>query len=292
MKNHESSSLKEYRFLEKKNGKIIKLSKAQLAGLDKIPSGNRFRTLRRKDTKGTSKDRQYLRDYPMVRSGTVLKIPFSGKSERIGYKTQKPEYLTEVLLKCSTNKGDLILDCFGGGGTTAAVASKLGRRFITGDVSPVATRVIAKRLNSIEKPPQFEILNVPRTKEDWLKMKGIEFEKKICAFMGWEWSGKGVNDSGVDGWANNKTIPIQIKNHRKKVGRPEIQKFVGSMKSLKEGIFVAWDFSPSSWDYRVEAKESFKKEIQFIKIEEILEGILIDMDKKMEIEKLYKEKIS
>ena len=73
--------------------------------------------------------------------------------ERIGYRTQKPEELYKRMIKSTTKKNDLILDCFGGGGTTAAVAAKLNRRFITGDVSPVAVRVISKRLNDLDAPP-------------------------------------------------------------------------------------------------------------------------------------------
>ena len=121
-------------------------------------------------------------------------------------------------------------------------------------------------------------------------MNGIEFEKRICSFMGWEWSGKGVNDGGIDGWAKNKTVPIQIKNHRNRVGRPDIQKLVGALGKRKEGIFVAWDFTPTAWDYRAEVEKESGKRIQFIKVEDILGDILIDSDKKMEIESLYKEK--
>ena len=52
--------------------------------------------------------------------------------ERIGYRTQKPEALLERIIKSCSNKGDLVLDCFGGGGTTASVAYQLNRQFITG----------------------------------------------------------------------------------------------------------------------------------------------------------------
>ena len=44
--------------------------------------------------------------------------------------TQKPETLLERIIKASSNEGDLVLDCFVGSGTTAAVAEKLGRRWI------------------------------------------------------------------------------------------------------------------------------------------------------------------
>ena len=63
-------------------------------------------------------------------------------------------------------------------------------------------------------------------------MKGHEFADKICGFMGWIPNPKKSNDGGIDGWAMNQTIPIQIKNHRNKIGRPDIQKFVGALNSV------------------------------------------------------------
>ena len=51
-------------------------------------------------------------------------------NERLGYPTQKPEALLERITKASSNEGDLVLDCYCGSGTTAAVAEKLNRRWI------------------------------------------------------------------------------------------------------------------------------------------------------------------
>ena len=45
--------------------------------------------------------------------------------QSINYKTQKPEALLKRIIECSTNEGDTVLDCFGGGGTTASVCSQL-----------------------------------------------------------------------------------------------------------------------------------------------------------------------
>lgn len=74
--------------------------------------------------------------------------------ERIGYPTQKPEKLLERIIKSSSNNGDLILDCFGGSGTTAAVAEKLGRRWITVDAGKLSIYTIQKRIlgNESHKP--------------------------------------------------------------------------------------------------------------------------------------------
>lgn len=66
-------------------------------------------------------------------------------NERVGYATQKPEALLERIIKASSNEGDLVCDFFGGSGTTAAVAEKLGRRWITCDVGKPAALVMRKR---------------------------------------------------------------------------------------------------------------------------------------------------
>lgn len=69
----------------------------------------------------------------------------SGSSEYLGYKTQKPEGLLERIIKASSNPGDLVCDFFGGSGTTAAVAERLGRRWITCDIGKPAALVMRKR---------------------------------------------------------------------------------------------------------------------------------------------------
>lgn len=75
------------------------------------------------------------------------------KQERVGYATQKPEALLERIIKASSNKGDLVCDFFGGSGTTAAVAEKLGRRWITGDIGKPASLIMRKRLIDQDAKP-------------------------------------------------------------------------------------------------------------------------------------------
>ena len=74
--------------------------------------------------------------------------------ERVDYATQKPEALLERIIKASSNEGMLVADFFGGSGVTAAVAAKLGRRFIHCDIG----------LNSIQ------------TTRDRLKADGASFD--------------------------------------------------------------------------------------------------------------------
>lgn len=69
------------------------------------------------------------------------------------YATQKPEKLLERIIKASSDEGDLVCDFFGGSGTTAAVAERLGRRWITTDIGKPATLVMRKRFIDQEVKP-------------------------------------------------------------------------------------------------------------------------------------------
>jgi len=73
----------------------------------------------------------------------------ANKQERLGYPTQKPEDFLERIVINGSNSGDIIADFFMGGGTTGAVAVKLGRRFIGCDISRVAVSVTSSRLIDI-----------------------------------------------------------------------------------------------------------------------------------------------
>ncbi len=63
--------------------------------------------------------------------------------------TPKPEALMERVIALSTNPGDLVLDSFLGSGTTAAVAQKMGRRYIGIEVGDHAVTHCAPRLNKV-----------------------------------------------------------------------------------------------------------------------------------------------
>jgi adenine-specific DNA-methyltransferase len=80
--------------------------------------------------------------------------------ERVGYATQKPEALLERVVKASSNEGDLVMDCFCGSGTTATVAEKLKRRWITGDLGRFAIHTARKRLLAIPGVRPFIVQNL------------------------------------------------------------------------------------------------------------------------------------
>lgn len=73
------------------------------------------------------------------------------ETERTNYPTQKPEALLERIILASSKSGDLVLDCFAGSGTTAAVAEKLGRRWIMCDFGKHAIYTMQKRILTISE---------------------------------------------------------------------------------------------------------------------------------------------
>ncbi len=81
---------------------------------------------------------------------SVWRIPMLNIGhERLNFPTQKPEALLERIIKASSNEGSIVLDCFCGSGTTAAVAEKLGRRWIMADLNKGAIQTTMKRLQDV-----------------------------------------------------------------------------------------------------------------------------------------------
>ncbi|MBD3305734.1 site-specific DNA-methyltransferase, partial [candidate division KSB3 bacterium] len=104
--------------------------------------------------------------------GQVATHPTS--NERVNYATQKPEALLERIIKASSNEDDLVLDCFCGSGTTAAVAEKLNRRWIACDLGRFAIHTTRKRLLSIPHVTPFVVQNLGKyERQAWM---GAEFE--------------------------------------------------------------------------------------------------------------------
>lgn len=82
----------------------------------------------------------------------IFQVGKNGK-ERLDYSTQKPEALLERIIKASSNENSIVLDVFGGSGTTAAVAERLGRRWITTDIGKPSILVMRKRFIDQDAKP-------------------------------------------------------------------------------------------------------------------------------------------
>ena len=91
-------------------------------------------------------------------------------SEFIDYPTQKPEELLRRIILAASNEGDIVLDCFAGSGTVAAVAEKLNRRWILCDIGKLSHFTCQKR-----------ILEISSSKN--LVKKSGKYKKPARAFM-------------------------------------------------------------------------------------------------------------
>jgi DNA modification methylase len=90
------------------------------------------------------------------------------KTQNLGYATQKPEKIADRIIRACSTEGDIVADFFGGSGTTAAVAEKLGRKWIASDLGKFAIHTTRKRLIGVQRDLKaagkdyraFEILNL------------------------------------------------------------------------------------------------------------------------------------
>lgn len=83
----------------------------------------------------------------------VKKITSPTDPEKLYYDTQKSEELLVRIIKMCSNPGHVVLDLFGGSGTTVAVAEKLGRGWISTDLGKPACMIMRKRLIDQEAKP-------------------------------------------------------------------------------------------------------------------------------------------
>jgi len=123
-----------------------------------------------KTDKATGKVYRWYFDEGKLPMDFWLDIPFINweARERTGYATQKPEKLLDRIILSSSNEGDLVADFFCGSGTTAAVAEKLGRKWIVSDLGKFAIHTTRKRLIGVQRQLKeegrgyraFEILNL------------------------------------------------------------------------------------------------------------------------------------
>lgn len=132
------------------------------------------------------------------------------KEEPVGYATQKPEALLERVIKASSNENMLVADFFGGSGVTAAVANKLGRRFIHCDIGINSIQTTRDRL--VADGAEFDVFEIkdgvqlyrnPVQTMDKIKslIPGLKNEDSLDSF----WEGA-VSDSKLG------TVPVYVPN--------------------------------------------------------------------------------
>jgi DNA modification methylase len=204
--------------------------------------------------------------------------------EATGYPTQKPETLLQRILNASSNRGDLVLDCFCGSGTTAAVAEKLGRRWIACDLGRFAIHTTRKRLLSISGVRPFVVQNLGKYERQlWA---GVEFgegngkqaatrQRAYVEFIlklynakpiqGYMWlhglhGGRMVHVGSVDGPVTAGDVTQMAVEFKKAIGK-------GADAPKTNGIDVlGWDFAFELNEVSKQQAAAANIQIRFIKI--------------------------
>lgn len=257
-----------------------------------------------KDPNGRIRLKRYLDEMPGTPVGNLwLDIePVNSQAlEREGFPTQKPISLMERIIKTSSNDNDIVLDAFGGCGTTVAAAVNVGRQWIVIDHSPTACNVIAKRLREKCKLPQnerlwrigrgFKVVGLPWTEEQLRKLPPFEFENWAVLELGGIPNSTQVGDMGIDGRIYplsaapvlrrsedqfdfmDDWYPVQVKQ-RDKTGRPDIDKFEAAMmrENRTRGYFVSFDYTQDALTEINRFWQKTKREIIPFTVQQLLDG--------------------
>lgn len=207
----------------------------------------------------------------------------SNSPERIGYPTQKPELLIERIILASSNEGDVVADIFSGGGTTSAVAQRLGRRWIACDQSRVAVAITADRLTRQVEEQTGKLFPVPDfTVEHW----GVYEARRLAdapleQFRAFVLRAFGavmeVHEEGIHGYKGAIPVWVGEPDQKKAVTAADVQAFANAMRktlrykqdNLRDGIVLAWAFRPDA----VEAAERLRRleqtDLNFIRLDMI-----------------------
>jgi len=211
--------------------------------------------------------------------------------EIIGYPTQKPEKLLERILQMSSNEGDTILDPFLGGGTTVAVADKLGRKWIGIDQSVQAIKVSEFRLNAQQGKIAGKtgdmfanpfMVTLHKYDYDTLRYKdAFEFENWIVLAFGGLPNTKQRGDLGLDG-RTQENQPIQVKRSEQ-IGRNVIDNFFSAVQRYDKaafeknkaegkavGFIIAFSFSKGAVQEIARLRNEENVIIKLVTVEEIV----------------------
>ncbi len=197
---------------------LVEYDEKAIKRYDKIDKqGRRYKIYNNRD--GTVR-KSYMKT---GKPDNVFDIPFvQGTSkERTGYRTQKPLKLYELIIKASSNEGDLVLDPFCGCGTTIDAGLKNRRRVIGIDILPFALRLINERRLSVPLP--VEGIPVDIETATYLAEsdpKGVTFQDWAISLVdGLASNPTKVGDEGADGYGmfahmpdnmNTKGIIVQV----------------------------------------------------------------------------------
>jgi DNA modification methylase len=202
--------------------------------------------------------------------------------ERIGYPTQKPEALVERIIKASTQEGNVVADFFCGGGTTPAVAQRLGRRWIACDQSRVAVAVTADRLIRGAQQLQMDLAIPDFTVEYWgvyearrlSQMPEREFRAFIVRCFG-ATPNTDPNEPHIHGYKGSVPVWVCPPDARYEVRHTDVVAFANAVRrsiryqqsDLRDGVMLGWAFTPEAREAAEQLRQRAGVDVNFIRLE-------------------------
>jgi hypothetical protein len=204
-------------------------------------------------------------------------------AERIGYPTQKPEPLLERVIEGCSPKNGTVADFFIGGGTTAAVAQRLGRRWIACDQSRVAVAITADRLTRQVEEQTGKLFPVPDfTVEHW----GVYEARRLAEapadqFRAFVLRAFGAvteeHEAGIHGYKGAIPVWVGEADQKKAVTAADVQAFANAMRktlrykqdNLRDGIMLAWAFRPDAVEAADRLRRLEQTDLNFIRLDMI-----------------------
>ena len=201
------------------------------------------------------------------------------------YATQKPEALLERIIKASSNEGDLVCDFFGGSGTTAAVAERLGRRWITTDIGKPAILVMRKRFIDQEVKPFLYQCIGDYQKEAFSGNKQYRRVIVMQLYGAIPFSAEQLNDRNW-GYVKSSRTLVYVDSPNKMTGAATIRKAKEAKGSLLGGgwskvVVLAWNFA---FDISA-AMQQYKEDVEVL----VIPPDLLDKLSKKGYDKLIRE---
>jgi len=201
-----------------------------------------------------------------------IDIPSGGqvsRNERLGYPTQKPELLLKRIIEASSNKGDVALDPFAGGGTTPAVAQQLGRKWIAIDVSPIACNKMKGRLIRAGVS-EIRVIGAPKTLDELKELEPFHFQNWVIDRIGGIPPKKKSSDMGIDGYTFMAREPVQVKQSEG-IGRNVVDNFETAIRREHKttGYIVAFSFAKSAYEEAARAKLEDNLDIKLVRADEM-----------------------
>lgn len=221
--------------------------------------------------------------YTLVGMRDVWDIPAlrGNQPESIGYPTQKPEAVIERLISLFTDENDTVADFFCGGGTTAAVAQRMGRRWAACDQSRVAVAITADRLTRQVEEQTGKLFTIPDfTVEHWGVYEALRLseapQEQFRAFVLRCFGARDEEqDEGIHGYKGAVPVWVGAPDLGSAATASDVQAFANAIRktlrykqdNLRDGIMLAWAFRPDAIEASARLRRREQTDLNFIRLD-------------------------